>query len=88
MCNHRDNFHRVYRDARSMRGVLSNGFVTSGRVEIFVSDTSHVVVGRVGDYGARPGFYAACLSSGHSTKAARRYFVERSREHGKVPLPR
>jgi hypothetical protein len=88
MCNHRDNFHRVYRDARALRGVLSNDFVTSGRVEIFVSDTSRVVVGRAGDYSERPGFYAACLSSGRSTKTARRYFVERARECGRVPLPR
>ena len=88
MRNYRDNFQQVYRDARAMRGVLKNEFVTAGAVEVFVSDTSRVVVGRTGDYSERPGFYAACLSSGRSTKSARRYFVERSRECGKVPLPR
>lgn len=88
MTNPRDNFQQVYREARSLRGVVKNEFVTVGVVEAFVSDSGRVVVGHTGDYAGKPGFYAGCVSSGTVTKATKRYFVERSREYGRVPLPR
>jgi hypothetical protein len=83
----REVFASVYRDARCLRGVVCNEFVTCGSVEVFVSDTRRVVVGRRGDYGDRPGFYAACVGN-RGSKSARRYFLERSREQGRVPLPK
>ena len=83
----REVFASVYRDARSMRDVLANEFLTCGQFEIFVSDTRRLVVGRTGDYSGKPGFYLSCLGAA-GTKSGRRYFLERSREHGPVPLPR
>lgn len=83
----RDVFHMTYHDARSMRGVLRNEFLTCGDVEAFVSDTGRVVVGRAGDYGDKPGTYAAWVGN-RGSKATRYYFLARSQSCGPVPLPR
>lgn len=85
MTDARTSFTRIYREARSSGPAGRLEFFSARGVEVFVPYTGPVLVGRPGEYGDRPGDYAARVGQG--TKYCRRYFLQRCRELPRVPLP-